>query len=297
MAKSPSVVVRKLPWWIPLAGSAVIAFHLAALFFLSLAAQSGPWPVFYGVDMSPGPQFAGTINNVVYPNYLRPLGLTHNYHFTTDRPALDGVRFEVKLRDENGTVIKTLKFPEANANFWVKHRQYLLAQCLANDVPTQQRGTDKVGPKGGATPKQDYWLLKDEVRKLIEPGKEEVGKVVLPPVLDKHFLDMFVDPTTSKGKAESYLRISLEDTLAGNIPRSRMQMYRPAPWSLVLAKSYLRHLSGKFNAHSAELIRHSRPAVMPVYMFYAELPLEDGSFTEMIAHYGDLKLDFQEVQK
>jgi len=30
---------------------------------------------------------------------------------------------EVKLKNENGQVIKTVMFPDPQANFWVRHRQ------------------------------------------------------------------------------------------------------------------------------------------------------------------------------
>lgn len=296
MAKPPTETVRKLPPWLPVAGSAAIIFHLLAVLMLVLAAPSGPWPAFYGADMSPGPQFANIVNDALYPIYLRALGLTSNYHFQSNRPASYGVYFEVVLRDENGVVIKQLKIPQRGGNFWVRQRERLLAEGLASDIPTPPRGTEKVGAKGGASPRQDYLLNYEEVRKLVNPGKDEKGKA-LPPLISERYLQPFANADVAMGKVQMLVRVPMEETLAGNIPRTRDQIMRPAPWTMVLAKSYLRHLCHEYQAHTAELIRHSRPAVLPVYMFYQELPLQDTTFTEMIVHYGDLKQDFDEVHK
>jgi hypothetical protein len=64
---------------------------------------------------------------------------------------------------------------------------------------------------------------------------------------------------------------------------------------LILAKSYLRHLCTRHHAHSAELIRHSRPAILPP-LALMEQPLP-GSFTELIVNFGDLKRDLEEGHK
>jgi hypothetical protein len=303
MAKSSTVTVRKLPWWAPVFGSAAILFHLLAVAVFALAAPSGPWPAPYGQDLSPGPQFADTGNNLLYPVYLRPLGLAHHYHFATDQPAAYGVKFEIVLRDERGWEIERLTFPQRDVNFWVRHRQQMLAQALAMDVPTQVRGTEKVAPKGGNVPKQDYWLTRLEVDALVHPKDPVSGKLLrdekgepLKPLVDPRFLQLF--PSQTSPKTEYVVRVLVEEDRAGNIPRTQRQILRPAPWTVILAKSYMRYLCQKHGAHSAELIRYSRPAVLPVAMFYAELPPPlENVFVETIAHYGDLKQDFDEVPK
>jgi hypothetical protein len=47
---------------------------------------------------------------------------------------------------------------------------------------------------------------------------------------------------------------------------------RPREWSLILARSYMRHLCREHGAASAELTRYSRQAVMPGYLFLEEAP-------------------------
>jgi hypothetical protein len=116
-----------------LAGSAVIAFHLIAIVSTVLAAESGPWPTNFGSSMSQEPRFARVISEPTSQYYLRPLHLAHNYHFSSNRNDMSVVNFEVKLRDEKGNLIKTLRFPDDNANVWTRQRQYLLALGLGDD--------------------------------------------------------------------------------------------------------------------------------------------------------------------
>jgi hypothetical protein len=65
------------------------------------------------------------------------LQMAHNYHFDSNRNDFSAVKFEVLLRDQDGTLIKTLRFPEENANFWVRQKQNLLALGLGGDEPVQ----------------------------------------------------------------------------------------------------------------------------------------------------------------
>lgn len=280
MAKLPNDSVRKLPSWVLLLGSAVLGFHLFSLVILALAAPSGPWPVFYGVDMSTGPQFANSIGDITTNHYLRPLGMTHNYHFLSNRTAQSGVWFEVILKDKNGKETKRLKFPEEKANFWVHHRQLLLAQGLDSDQPIQ-RGAEKVASTKQKVQKVDYWLTVEETKKLIAKG-----------VLKDYWLQNV--PEDFVPDVAHFVRISIPEDQDGVIPRER-PLARPSPWALTLAKSYMRHLCEKYDAHSAELIRHTRPAVLPAYMFMITAP--NDAFMETIAHFGDLQRDFEEVSR
>src|SRR5262249_29173918 len=103
--------------------------------------------------------------------------------FVTDATAADGVELEIILRDDSGAEIKRLKFPEPDANPWVRHRQRLLAQQLMGDMPVPQRGAEKVALKGTAVAQADYWLPAAAIRQLIEETKDKDGNVVPPPVL------------------------------------------------------------------------------------------------------------------
>src|SRR5439155_9970192 len=109
------------------------------------AAPSGPWPTPFGTSLALGPPFAGRINSVTTRAYLEPLRMTHNYHFTGTRLDLPAVKFEVRLKDDQGLPLETLEFPSPKANGWVRQRQELLAQELSDDDPVQ-------GPRGEVIP-------------------------------------------------------------------------------------------------------------------------------------------------
>jgi hypothetical protein len=130
---------RPLPNWLMVAGSVGIVVHLAALLILSVAAQSGPW--WLGSLGMPSqaeePEFARGAHDFLSNVYYRPLHLTSNYHFISNMPERSTVRFEVNVLDENGQSIKKVMFPDPKANFWVRHRQSLLAQALGDDRPVQ----------------------------------------------------------------------------------------------------------------------------------------------------------------
>src|SRR5215471_1430396 len=146
MPTSPASVPRPLPHWVILSGSAFIAFHFLALAAIVLAAPSGPWPANSGPMQVPGPPFAVDVNQVTSRYYLRPLHMDNDYHFIANVPSLPSVYFEVRLKDKTGAVQNTLKFPDDNANAWVRHRQKVLAQWLGFDVPVQPLQGEQVLP-------------------------------------------------------------------------------------------------------------------------------------------------------
>ena len=135
MASSSPFPARPLPRGLIVAGSLAILFHLFALGVLVLAAPSGPWytPLLPMSTPADPPEFVKAVGDSLSSFYLQPLHLTHNYHFESNRTENPSVYFEVKLTDAEGKPLKSLKFPDANSNFWVRHRQTLLAQGLGND--------------------------------------------------------------------------------------------------------------------------------------------------------------------
>src|SRR5262249_7953997 len=139
MAKPRNNATGGLPRWLIVAGSVAIFLHLSAVVALALSAPSGPWPTPFGSSMATGPQFALGFSDAATRHYLPALKWPQNYHFLRSRPAPPGAFFEVRLKDKTGKPMKTLRFPEENANFWVRHRQELLARALADDQPVQAR--------------------------------------------------------------------------------------------------------------------------------------------------------------
>ena len=72
------------------------------------------------------------------------------------------------------------------------------------------------------------------------------------------------------------------------VPRDRPVMM-PSEWSLALAKSYARYLCRTEHAHSAEIVRHSRDAWMPSYLFIPRegIPPND----KLVCHFGEYTRD------
>jgi hypothetical protein len=233
-----------LPSWLVVLGSAAIAGHLLAVVAMVLAAPSGPWPSAVGSALSTPPQFAYSLNNLIPAEYLKSLGMTNDYHFFRNRPVLPGVSFEVRLQDEAGSHLATVKFPESHSNFWVRHRQSLLARGLADDQPVEP-------PQGEMIPAPNRSVPTVQVWDIAEKGGLELRKV------QEHL-----------------------------VPRDR-PVFRPSERSLLLARSYIRHLCRTNGAAKAELIRHTQEPIPPAVMFMSD-QTSTGAFNELISNFGEL---------
>ncbi|HZZ76895.1 MAG TPA: hypothetical protein VFE62_00155 [Gemmataceae bacterium] len=170
-------VPRPLPKAFIIAGSVFAVAHLLAVGLFALAANSGPWPTNFGSDTSPGPSFAAHVSNKTEPYYLRPLHLAYHYvpHANSNRPAPFAAYFEVRLKNKDGDVIKDLKFPDEKANFWVRHRQSILAQGLAEDSPLQM-GTEVLPKAGGPVPTIEIWEMNEGQLHLVQKEKNLVPR-------------------------------------------------------------------------------------------------------------------------
>jgi len=194
--------------------------------------------------MAPPPAFALAIAKTTTQDYLRPLKMTHTYHFATNRPGVPGVFFEVNLKDDKGEVIKTVRIPDESANFWVRHRQMQLAQRLADDQPVEERRGEEIPAPNQAVKTMDIW--------------DGVGE----------------------------MKLAIRTVPVHLVPRDRPVM-RPSAWSVMLARSYVRHLCRKHGAASGELIRHTREALPPNLLTMDELPA--GTFAELTSNFGEMK--------
>jgi hypothetical protein len=148
---------RPLPTWLVWAGSAAIVFHLFALVIVALAAPSGPWPSPFGPSPQEPPAFAQEISRLSTRHYLRPLQLSSNYHFESNKTEYDSVYFEAQLRDANNNLIQTLRIPDEQANIWVRNKQIALAQSLGVDEPVQPPRGEIITPPGQEMPKVKIW--------------------------------------------------------------------------------------------------------------------------------------------
>jgi hypothetical protein len=155
-------------------GSAAIVAHFFAVAVLVLAAPSGPWPTAQGANIAAEPQFAHELNKVVTPNYLVPLRMTHNYHFATNRPGVPAVSFEVNLKDDHGKTLQVVSFPDKNTNFWVHHRQWLLAQALADDQPIEPRGGEVIAAPHQKVQTVSIWDIASEHKLVLRDVPEHL---------------------------------------------------------------------------------------------------------------------------
>jgi hypothetical protein len=148
---------RPLPRWLTLGASGLIAFHLFTVVVLVLSAPSGPWPAPFGVSQAIGPPFAGQIAEVTTRYYLRPMCLTHNYHFLGNRPDVPDVFVNARLKDEAGHTLEKLEIPSTGDNPFLRYRHALLAQALAGDEPVEVPRGEVIPAPGQQMRKITVW--------------------------------------------------------------------------------------------------------------------------------------------
>ena len=251
---------RPLPTWLKVGGSIVVVLHLVAIACHVLGAQSGPWLAPMGPSMAEGPEFVKPVVEVAYPYYLQPLRMTHNYHFETNRTAQPGVFLEIHLKDKAGQRIKTVKLPDDKANPWIRHRQQLLAQHMAQDQPVPPPQGEVIGPAGQRV-EMNVWLMNEEIKRILR-----------------------TEPPEGAGGAELHLRKVPQHL----VPRERPVM-TPSDLSLTLARSYARHLCRTHQATSAEVIRHTREPWQPVYLIVPNVPIPPND--TLICNFGEYTRD------
>ncbi len=157
MSPSSSRLAKPLPRAVVVIGSVLIGVHFLAIGAYVLAAPNGPWPTRFGDSTAEGPFFAVQLNDLFYPRYLQPLRLTHNYHFMGDHPLVSAVYFEAKVKDADGVVRKTVKFPQETSNLWLQHRYRLLALGLGNDQTVQPPRGEVIPAPGQHMQKIKIW--------------------------------------------------------------------------------------------------------------------------------------------
>lgn len=256
MPQPVSLSSGALPRWLVLAGSAAILYHLIAITLPILDMKSGPWPG----GLAEAPAFAHALSGLstVHGKYLR---VTHSYDFPSNRPSdLPGVVFEVRLRDGKGNVFGTLHFPDPQANRWVRQRQDLLARNLAPDQPLDQPRAEILAAPGQKVPTVSFWALPDELG-------SNFGK------------------SSAAGFPEN-TPLHLQTVDYNTVPRSR-QLMKPLDWAMVLQRSYARYLCRKYNAASAEVLRHTREPVPPAVLFGNEIA--PGALEDLVASFGEVR--------
>jgi hypothetical protein len=174
MADSPIAPGAGLPRWFLVIASLAIVFHFVSVLSGALAAPSGPWPSQDESIMVDPPAFAASLKRTVGPSYLSWLKLNHDYHFQSNQPNPVGVYFEVRLKDEVGKEITTLKFPDAEANALVRSLQQDLARWLISDESMLAPGAEKIGAPKQAPPSLLMWNSEDGRTSTLEKVPEHL---------------------------------------------------------------------------------------------------------------------------
>ncbi len=257
MPQAPVPDEPVLPRWLVVVGSAVILFHLTAIIIPVLDVPSGPW---FGQDpRGDAPKFAESVRDwsSLHAEYFR---VAHSFHFVSDQPAnTPGVEFEVLLKDEQGNLLKTLHYPDPNANVWVQHRQAVLASALAPDSPVQPPGSEVIPPAGAQIPTVTIWMLPPE-RKAEDPPVTELS--------DGHKIELWV-----------------KDEKQHLLPRNRGMLYQPSELAQVLVRSYARYLCRTHGAARAEVVRLTRENIPPFALFGRDTPPD--AYHELVATFGE----------
>jgi hypothetical protein len=119
-----------------------------------------------GANLTPPPHFAVGLNDFLSRNYLKYIKMGYNYRFNSNRPGVPDVAFDVKLKDESGKEIAVCHFPDPDANYWVRHRQSLLARALVDDQPVQPPQSELIAAPNQQAPSAPIWSETGERGKL-----------------------------------------------------------------------------------------------------------------------------------
>jgi hypothetical protein len=236
--------------WLLLAASVIIALHLGAVVVGALAAPSGPWPsIEGGMEMGPPPWFADWLGRLARP-YLKAAGLTHSYRFPTNRPALPALSLEIELKDRQGNALKDQQGAELVISIPDKGANPWVRH-------RQELLARWVGNDMGVTPPMSVAIA--------APGQQ---------VPEVSYWDM-----TQAGE------LTLVSQPQHLVPRDRPVM-GPSPVSLLLVRSYVRHLCHIHGAAKADVLRYHREPIPPmVLMTEADVPAE--AFDPIPSHFGE----------
>ena len=241
------------PGWLRVGGTIAIGFHLFTLLALVLAAPSGPWTTETGgQDYFMAPQFAQAINSRTARTYLRPLRMTHNYHFLSNEPGHPTIELEVKLKDKDGKIIKELRLPDENASLPIRQRQKALLYWLAPDNPQMPPEGEKVAGVLGQQQMREFWT-----------------------------------PVEGSDPANPSPMLQLIQRPEHLAPRDG-PTFTPSPLAKLLVRAYARHLCRQHNAETAEIIRHTWVPIPPGVLVPGS-PKEAFSNRIVHANFGEVK--------
>ena len=306
-AAPPDERLSLKPWHMAL-GSVVILLHLAAVAVCGFMMLSGPWPTPMGDSPALPPQFAQTAYRAAGPVYAQGLRIGANSRYMTNRPGMQpAIQFEVLLKDDKGALVKRLKFPDPEANFWVRHRQDVLALWLGNDGMMQPLEGEIIAAPGQKLERRTVWRelspmamqgsrwhIRDKDKKPLFPEPRELNQVR--EMWERKQLDLTYEVSENQVDWEpaemlhqlfmvtptSNRKLWLVRREVNSLPRG-MPMPQPNDWTMLVVKAYGRYLCRTHNAASAELVRVSQPGYPPVVLF-GDVPADP--FKRLESYFG-----------
>jgi hypothetical protein len=204
-------------------GSAAIVYHLFTVVTGALTAPSGPWVSMEGPTMRMPPQALVSIHDTAALPYLTPIKMTHNYHFASNRTAVQEAELEFILLDESGKEIKTVRLPEKNASGATRYWQALLARWSTDDQPLPPPPTPKLAAPGENLPEVTFWSPM--------PGAMNKLEKVTTNINDRRYRE------------------------GGGM------LLQPSALSMLMLRSYARHLARVHGAADVEAVRLHRNVV------------------------------------
>lgn len=298
------------PWHMAV-GSGLILLHLAAVAVSGFMVSSGPWSSPMGPSMAEPPQFAKVATQITGPIYEQGLRIGVNSRYQTNRPDENhDIQFEYRLRNEQGEVVKILRFPDKDANPWVRHRQALLAQSLVPDRPMPPLEGETIAPQGQkeqrravwrdlnpmSIPDESEWFVRSSDKKLVSDkpmklkdlremwGRKQFGSTheVSENQVDWEPGEMLVHLfTATPNTPKRWLVRRAVNTL----PR-QMTIAQPNGWTMLVARAYGSYLCRLHGAASADLIRFSQPGYPPVILFMPAGQQEPPVYKKMESYFG-----------
>jgi hypothetical protein len=162
MARPRLQASRPFEPFLTVLGSVILLVHFGLVGMHALATPSGPWPGPDGMSMTPPPLFAQALDEQVARPYLQVVQLARDQ--AGSQAAVPGVFLELSLRDEGGQLLKTLRFPDPEANAAARYRQQLLAQQLVPDQPIAPLPGEFVPAPGQKVRTLPIWDMEGEGR-------------------------------------------------------------------------------------------------------------------------------------
>ncbi len=181
---APTPEAAPWPRWLVALASVPIVYHLGAVLLGAVVAPSGPWPTPEGPQAAVPPPAVAMLHESATRRYLQAAGLTHDYHFASNRVGGADAYLEIWLEDDAGKLLKTVRFPDPEASPFVRARQARLIRWLVEDQPVAPPGGERIFPPGTLPPRVPFWDMTEPRRLvLVELPEPEIprGRVVFRP--------------------------------------------------------------------------------------------------------------------